>query len=363
LHREKKISLRQALLLFIIVISSPSIRILPSYTVGLAAEAGWVAPIIAFVLIIPVVYFMDKVLKRYNDTPITVIINSLVGKVIGSILIVIYIVWFAILVSLYTRYFGAEIVATSYPRDQITIFVFVMLFLIAIIIRSGIVVIARMNEICFGIVVAFYIFLVALLIPNVNIKDLLPVSTMSIVPLLKANAAVMGVWSYMVMLLFTLNDEINNREKMIKQGFQTAVFVTILTTTFIAVTLGTLGHGGTIHAVVPFIISVKSISYLGLIERLDSFFIPITIVSHFFVILMFAYMTLHLIKLLFKLSCIEHLAGIFLVIILFASFLITSDHFVLERFSGSVILPGNLIFGYLIPFILFLIGSIKKKVA
>jgi spore germination protein KB len=99
-----KISLRQALILMLAGIFSPAIRVLPSYTAEEAEQAAWLAPLPAMPILFLLFLGLKTVFDAYPAASLTDIIKTVLGKYLGNLVVICYLLWIFLLVLLYTRY-------------------------------------------------------------------------------------------------------------------------------------------------------------------------------------------------------------------------------------------------------------------
>lgn len=89
----KKITVRQAVFLFITITYTPSVRLISVYAAQRAKQAGWLAPIIAVIILIIASFIWHAIYKKYNNYSLMDIYSDIAGKFIGKILIIIHLIW------------------------------------------------------------------------------------------------------------------------------------------------------------------------------------------------------------------------------------------------------------------------------
>lgn len=356
-----KISIRQAMLLFISLFYSPAVRFLVNFTAKNAKQASWLAPIISFALLILFFMMMQNIYKKHNDKSLSEIICSIAGKFFGKILLVIFLLWILMYDALYVRYYSERFTSSIYPNVSMNIFIGVMLIFVAIVLYSGIQTAARMNEIIFAVITATFFLLVLLVIVKIDVKKVTPVSYLDIFPIFKASIGVTGLWAY-ALIIFFFSDKINNKEKIQKIGFQVSWFLLIVATVLIVSTIGTLGYTVVERLPLPFLVAVKQISVFNTLEKIESIVVTVWVLSDFIVIYVFSYAALSIIKHVFYLSDYKPLIPIFLLMLYLLTLLISKNLFELQNFSEKVAVNLNVIITYILFPIIFLIGKIRKKI-
>lgn len=362
LANKDKISLRQTLLLYLTLMFSPSIRFVPTYTAHIAKQASFLMPIIALFSLYIMFLLLDKIIKKYNDKPMTTIIILIIGKTAGKILLTAYALWILIMTALFTRYYAERLVTSVFANTNVSIFIAVMLMIVLIALKSGLTALARMNEIINPIIGIVFFLLVIFLLPQVKLRNLMPVSSIDILPVLKSSPGTISLWGY-IFFIFLISDEINNKEKLMKQSLYASLYLTFYTIVLLIVVIGSLGPSVTEKSPLPFMSAVKLISVFDILEKIESFAVIVWVLSDFVLIATLSYIALRLMGTIFNLKDEKPLINIFILILYFLALFITVRKFDLERFSSVVANTGDIIFTLIIPPIVLLIGLMKKKAA
>lgn len=361
LSNTSKISTRQAILLYLTITYSPSVRIVASITAKSAKQAAWLAPLVSVFFLIAIFFMFHKFFTRFKNSSFTEVIHNIVGKLPGKILLILYILWSTMLLAMYVRYYAERLVTSAYPSIDIRFFIIVLLVVVVIVLRSGIVVISRMNEIILPLLTLVFFILIILVLPELHIKNLTPLSYKDIVPVLKASTGVTGIWIY-ITLIFFIGHEINDKENLFKKGKKTTLFLFSITTLIILTSVGTLGYSIIERTPLTFLATVKQISTFNTIQRVESILVCTWIISDFILISVFTYIILKMFKSLFGFSKITPFISVFLAFIYFLSLILTKRSFELQEFSDQIALPLNIFFGFVIPFIIFCIGKVRKLI-
>lgn len=354
-----KISVRQLLFVFTIIVSSPATRFLPKYAAAHADQAGWVSPLASTVPFILLIFIIDGLLTKYKEQSMSEIISIVMGKYLGKLILVIYLLWALWLSALYTRYYAERLTSSIYTTVNNNVIIFLTLILIAYMLRSGFTVIARMSEILLPFIGAMLIMLAIFLLPKVRTDNVLPVYFNDIVPIIKGSLSTTSILAYLF-LLFFLSEKIVNMKSFKFFGY-VATYVnisSIMLVTFI--TIGVLGFTVAQRAPMPVLITVKQVSLLDTIENIEAIIIAIWIFADFTLISTMFVVILNIIKSLFKLSDTRPLINIIAILLYFLSLGICSSKFELEEFSNKLLVTLNISLGYGFPTVLFLLSKLKK---
>lgn len=216
LSNSKKISMRQAVFLFMTVVFTPSTRLVPAYVSKYAKQAAWLSSIATFVLLVLLIQVWQVLYRKYNDKSLMDIYCDTAGTAAGKVITVAYLLWVVVLTALYIRYFAIRLVGAVYPNVDIRIFIISMLIVIVYTLRFGLTTMARFNEIVFPSLIVVFLLLILMMIPNFRTGFLTPVSYRSILPVLRASIAPTGIVAYFS-FMFIFGDRINNKRTSAKR--------------------------------------------------------------------------------------------------------------------------------------------------
>lgn len=354
-----KISVKQLFFVFTIIVSSPATRFLPKHAALAAAQAGWLSPLLSTIPFLLLIFIVDYLLKEYKDQSMSDIISKVMGKQIGYLALVVYLLWAISLAALYTRYYAERLTSSIYTTVSNNVLILLTLIFIAYMLRSGFTVIARMSEVLLPFIGAMLVMLSVFLLPRVRPDNVLPVYFNDIIPLIKGSLSSISILSYLF-LLFFLSDKLVNKKSLKFFGY-VAAYVNISSIMLVVfICIGVLGYTVTQRAPMPVLITVKQVSLMDTIENIEAVIIAIWIFADFTLISTMFVVMLNLIKSLFKLSDTRFLINIMAVLIYFLSQGISLTKFELEEFSNKLLLPLNISLGYVFPLILFLASKLRK---
>lgn len=361
LASKDKISVRQAAILFLVMVYSPAIRILPSYAANEARYAGWLTPLFAVLPFIGLVFVMQALFQNNKDMNLSDLILRVFGGFLGRVILSLYLLWLIILLGSYVRFFAERFLSALLPNTSISFFTVSILVVAFYAVRGGIVQLTRTIEILFILFSAVFIILFLLTISNLNLANLLPVTYYDIIPLTKASYPAIGIWSYFTIVFF-FGDKINDKENIRRFGWQSAIYLVITSLMLLIQTIGTYGYVIIKRLPLPYYIAIKSISLLNTIERIESLALSFWVIVDFAIIAVFLYINMSIIKSLFSLSEKKHMLSPVAVFAFVIAYYIGRNRTELYAFSKIVGLPLNVLFFFLFPFVLLLVGKIRKKV-
>jgi spore germination protein KB len=361
IYDRRKISLRQTLLLFINILASPVIRFVPTEAIKAAKQAAWLSPLISFVVLVLYFLLLQNLFKRHENESLIEIFQDIIGRLLGRALSMFYFLWITLLASYYTRMYAERVVSTLFPNVNIILIILVMLITVAYVMRDGIVTLARMNEIFVLIIILIFLISGTLLMPQMKIKNFLPITYEDIIPIFKGSLSIIALWPFFTFILM-FSDKITNKENLKKGGFQASILITFLVTISITISLGTFGWSIVTKTPVPYYYAIRQISLFNIIERIEAGAITIWLLADFIIISSFTFAAVHILKLLFKTSDTKPLINIYTVILFFLSLLIGRSRFELSALSEDVLLPVNIFMGLVVPLIIFIVGKFRGRI-
>lgn len=361
MENKENISMRQLILLFITAIISPTLRYIPSYSARFAKQAAWLTPLFSGIILFITFYILSKLYKAYKNKSLPDIICDICGNILGKIMLIIIIIWSLILLALYIKYFADRLDSTMYPQSDMNVFIISMLFLVAYIMRNGIKILARMNEILLPLIVFMLFIFLIFLVPTVDVTRLLPITINDVVPIFQGSIGISAIWLYIILMLM-FSDKIKNIEKIKKLGIKTTIIITFSTIIYLITIISNLGYKTVLNESLPTYMLIKKISFFKFIDRLDPLLISIWIITDFVLICTFLYSILSAFKKVFKLSDEKNYTNIFLLLSYFLTMFICSTIFELQKFGLKFGSYANMViyFGFLL--FVFIIGKIRKKI-
>lgn len=355
----KKISTKQATFLFLTVVFSPAIGVVPIYAAQRAKSAAWLAAIPATALLIILILIWNSFCTRFQNHSLMDMFSEISGRVPGKIISFAYLVWIILLTALYVRYFSIRLTISTFPNTNSNLFSISILLVIAYTLRHGLTTLARFNEVVQPIVAITFFLLVLMLTPYVKPQFLMPVSYRSILPVFEASLGTVGILVYFS-FLFIISDRINNKEVMKKVGIQASLFLLVAITTLLVITLGTFNYSIVQRTQLPFLIAVKQISLFNVLEKIESVVVAFWILTDFVLISFFIICALRIIQSLFSLQETTRLINIYIIFIFILSMYIANSVFEMQKLSEIFFIPGNILFGFVVPLVQFVIGKIRK---
>ncbi|MGB7605118.1 MAG: GerAB/ArcD/ProY family transporter [Lutisporaceae bacterium] len=357
---KNKVSVKQLIMIFVVMNISPAVRFLPVFAAKSANEAGWISPIAAMPPVCLLIYLLHKIFNKYKEQNTSEVIKDILGKYIGTALLTVHFFWFFFLTSFFARYNAERLVSSIYTNVNLNFFIIISLIVISYILRSGATAIARMGEILFPIIFIILAFLLALLLPRIRIDTIFPISFNDTMPIIKASVGSLSLYASLFSL-FLFSDNIVGKENIGKLYFKGSLVLLIIFIALLLCSFGILGSSVVARSPIPFLSVVKQISIFDTIENIESIVIAEWMLTDALLIATMSILTLNIAKNLFKLSDTRNNINIMFVLAFIAANSFYKNRLELDLFAFSIVAPFSALFGFGTPVLLFIVGKLRKK--
>ena len=360
---KEKISMFQVMAIYILSLTVPGIRTFFTVVVKKGGNGAWISPFIAIIPSILFVFILNKLLniksKNGDKINLTTIFDTVFGKVIGFILSMIYLVWVIFSASLETRLFAERLISTTFIYTPIKFFILTMLVIVAMAARNKITYFGRFAEIILELFVGIVFFVFISGLQNVEITNLWPPTDFK--GIFVGSFSSINLLSLLTFSLF-ISDKIIDKEKFKKFGIIGAIVAIVISILGIIITLGTFGKELLPTFSQPFFMAVKVISIFGVLERIESIFTTFWVAMDFIIITYSIIVASQICKFKFKLSKRKLAVNPIILTVYILSAMLTSNFFSLQLIAREVALNINIIFGFVIPVITYIVAKIRKLV-
>ncbi|MCL2108065.1 MAG: spore germination protein [Oscillospiraceae bacterium] len=299
--QNKKITTNQALTLFLLASFSPLISLVAVLTARYGGRAGWVAAFISCGVFCGFAILAGQCFRRNRAKDLYEIFQgrkSRPAKYTAKIIALLYMAWLLALAGYYLRAFSERFAGAIMPGVPAEFFAISLLALIYVIIGGKLQAFAIMSEKFFYVVLVAIAIIFLVQLPKISPENFLPVTIHDSPAILKAALPSLAVFAYFTPLLFLMGDvadnERENFRKFKKGGLYAAVVLLIASLMIFAVTVGVFGSGFIQKTPQPFLTSVKTVGVLDSLERLESLFLLLWVVTDLALIVMLMYAFLKL---------------------------------------------------------------------
>jgi len=273
MHTDEKVASSQMVFLLVTTVVPTAFLFVPAITTEKAGHDGWLSVLVgatAFGLLVALVctglgsYFPSQSVVEYAP--------QLVGKFAGKLVGLLYIFFFIHINAVIVREFGDFLVTAFLPETPLLVFNIFVILLAAFATRSGLEVIARMNQFVFPLFIFALAFIVFLIIDQMTFENILPFMEHGIKPVLAGSitpSAWRGEVAIILMLLPFLNEPGEARKSVIWAVLIIAFSLTMPTLVGILVFGAELNS----HFVFPTLELARYVSVAEFIERTEAIII------------------------------------------------------------------------------------------
>lgn len=188
-----KISQRQLAYLFFTVLVATVVFYNPQIAVGTVGRDAWITAMLGSIWGLLVVVVIVALGRRFPDKTLTGYIPQIIGKPLGSVLSLLYTVWFLFIGAGITAQFALFINTTIMPDTPSLAVIITFMAVAFYAVSHGLEVFARINELFVWVIVIAILIVVTLPYELIDLRRLLPVGQTSIGNLV-ATSLIAGSW-------------------------------------------------------------------------------------------------------------------------------------------------------------------------
>lgn len=283
-----KISQRQLAYLFFTVLIATVVFYNPQIAVGTTGRDAWMTALLGTVWGLLVVIVIVSLGRRFPGQTLTGYIPQIIGKPLGTVLSLLYTVWFLFIGAGLTAEFALFMNTTIMPDTPELALVITFMAVVFYAVSRGLEVLARVNELLVWVIVIAMLIVVLLPYELMDLRRLLPIGETSIGNLL-ATSLFAGTWRGEVFLagmflpaLITMKNTTRNL----------AITVIVIGFILMAVEVSTIAVFGS-HIVgdieLPAFSLARIISTAKVLDRLEALVVVIWVFATFIKVCAFLY--------------------------------------------------------------------------
>jgi len=355
-----RISIRQAVIIFVLMIGAPSLRVIPNYISRLAGRAGWVSPFFALLFSILLVFVLASLFKTKNGS-IYNIFEDVYGRIISKMLALFYIIWCIFMAAFYLRMYGERFIETIVFDANITSIIILMAAFVLFIVNQKIDVLGRMAEILILFFAGIVVIVFFIIVSNIKIENLWPVTHYDLVPSLKGSTALLSLSVYLTTIMF-LGDKISNKDKLIKTGIKGMILLHTLAIIIVLSTIGLIGYRLNGQLLFPYFATLKNIDILNTFEHVESLVISIWLGADVAIISVFVMAVMNLIKQSYTRIYNKRISLWIMIIAVLISLTFVDNVYDAEKIARLYIGNISLVLFGGIPILTWIVGKIRKVI-
>lgn len=322
--------------------------------------ASWLAPIFAIVPIFTIAWVMHKLMAgRKEGEGLADIFINILGTGLGKLLAIVFALWAIYYAGLILRSGGERFVSTVYRSRGPALFIIVTA-IIALIGASGkLTALGSCAEIFVLFTVGIFLVFICFLTGDVRTENLLPVSYMDTVPVLKASLPSTWAISPFVFLYF-LAGKVRTEERALKVTLRWLTSIIVLTLALHIIAFGSFGTRLTAEIQSAFFALARNISIFGTVRRIESVVVGVWVAADFVMIGSMIMVASEIITVVFRLNSRKALNIIIGIAITIVGFLCAENAFVLDQVFEKIVPIATVLLIYTVMPLLFIVGRLRK---
>lgn len=333
-----------------------------SYPRQLASKVdtdGWIVAIIGGIIIYFIFYICYKSIKANEYNKFNIILEQNFGKILGSILALIFVVYSIFSISLGMRIFVEVIKMYLLEKTPTEFLIIITIFAGIYLVRNELGTLIKFNEVCFWVMFIPVILVLLCALNRTDFTNILPVFNSSVYSHLDALKS--SIYSFAgIEIIYLIGPFVKNKSNITKTVLKSIVFITLFYVIIVIFSLAIFSKEQTEILLWPTITMINSINIQGaFIERWEGAIMAIWIIFYFTTFSNVYYLSSDIMKDIFKLDDIKLSSAIIAPVIYIMSLYpqnIAEVYNVGDRFIPILFLYSSVI----LPIIILLAGKFKK---
>ncbi|WP_338552064.1 endospore germination permease [Paenibacillus sp. KS-LC4] len=301
-RQRQTISVRQLAILVIFFAIGDMQLYLPPLTAAYAKHSAWMSGVIGIPFGVGAAWFLFSISKRFPGKTLIEINNQAFGKIAGGLLSFVFLMMMFNTSITQVREI-ADFVSTQMMTETPQIVICLLMVLpITLAIRGGITTIARLGEVIFPFFFAMFILLVILLIPKIDLTQMLPIEVTGFPGIMKG-ALFFIAFPFCEMFAFLMFfDRVEESEHAARDYLLAAFVAGIAIWVTIVLCICVLGVFATEHTIYSPYVMAKKINIGDFVQRLEAVLAVDYIISTYFRCIIYGYAFIRGLQQLFKLQ-------------------------------------------------------------
>ena len=348
------------LVLLFTALLSPMVRALPTWTAATAGEGAWLTGLLAF----PVLLAMGWIFRGLfhaapADSGLAQIFQTVLGKVLGGGLTIIYGIWALFLLCLQARLYGERMLATGYRNASVTVFLAVLLALVLWMGRKKLSAFARATEV-FYLALALALGLVlAVSIQDLTPENVLPVWVSDLPGAAAATLVPLGVAGAGVFIAF-LGGQITVVEGDRRRCVRWLAAGCLVIAALQFAVLGQLGPDLSAQLEEPFFEVARGVGINGAFQRVESVVVALWAFSDLALLGLLVFACRNMSETLWGERGRKWSVPVVVALTFLGAVFLFPDDFTAQRAASEGVLFGNLLLGFGVPALLRLVQKVKR---
>lgn len=358
----EKISLRQFTLLLILFSIGTSVLISPSQLATTAMESGWIANLLSVILGLILLTFYMYIGRQQPNLNLFQHNEYAFGKWIGKILSLMVVTYSLIGACTVLWTVGNFIIVQIIPETPIAAIVIMFMGIVIYGTKLGLETIVKSVEIFFPWILMLLITIIMFSIPSMELKQLQPIFGAPLNKILGASLYESSISSLpLVLLLLLYPSFINTKSKGMKTILSGYLFAGMVVIGITVLSISVLGAQLVSHYNYPTYVMAERIEFIVLLDRLEAVIAISWILTIFFKLFLYFYVSLMGITETFKIRNYRSITIPLGIIVIGLSLIVYPDTSFAGKWNKETWVPLSIFVGFIYPLLLLVVSKIKTS--
>lgn len=360
--KEKEfISTRQLMAVSFVGLMSPIMRRLPEASINVGGgAASWLAPVAAIIPLLFILWVISRLMNaRKEGEGLTDVFIKILGGRLGKLLTLVFALWFLFYAGFILRSGSERLMSVVYRSSSVGVFMVITLVICIVGAYGKLRSLACASEVFVLFLGVILIIVFAFSISEVKAENLLPVSYLDTVPVMRASVPVIYSISPIAFFAF-LSGGVRKEKKALKVTMKWTGLLLAVVMILMLTTIGTFGASLTGQIYSSFFAMVRNISIFNTVERIESVIVAVWVIADFVMISALLMAACKILSTVFGGHRRSYTIPCGVVAVLFAC-LLAPNAFVLEHIFERLIPAVTLVLVYIVLPVTLLIGKVRKK--
>ncbi|GEC91516.1 GerAB/ArcD/ProY family transporter [Brevibacillus brevis] len=271
-----KITSKQLMLLIVSSRVAVMTIFLPAIGTHSNAKDAWMSAILSGLIGLLLTWMVVSLARFHPNRTLVQLCISLLGKWLGSLLVVIFL-WFFLHVTIITVRQFAEILNTALmPETPVSFFIVFVIVAVIFSVYRGLEAITRSNTITLPISLASILLILILVRKDIHTEAILPMLEDGWMPVIMGSVVPLA-WHGEIILILMLYPYVSDKEHVLKSSLFAVLINTIVLLLISIAVIGVFGSDEALHLTLPFFSLVRMISVANFFERIEAMMVAVWI--------------------------------------------------------------------------------------
>lgn len=355
------ISARQLYVILFAAALSPAVRTLPTWTAGTAGVGAWLTGIAAFPALLLAGWILYTLLKAAPGQGLSEVYETVLGRIAGKGLTIIYIVWGLFRLTLEARLYGVRMVAATGKHTSLPVILLVLLGLALWLGRKKLAAFARASEI-FYLVLAVTLGTVLLFSAlGVAPENVLPVWVEDLPAIAAASLVPVGTLCFGVFGAF-LAGNVTRREGDGTRGVRWLLAGCLVLSALQFGVLAQLGPVLSARMETPFFEVARGVGVTGAFQRVESVVVALWLLSDLALLGLLVFALRTMVRTVFGSRWVKWTPLVAVGLAFFGAVFLLPDDFFAAGPAAAVALMGDVILCIPVPAMVLLVRWGRKRI-